>query len=59
MGFFEKSNEEVVDRVLRDFGDVNGVRDVVDGYLGLVDSEVYKKTVFIGFDSVGDGPRSR
>ena len=25
MGFFEKSNEEVVDRVLRDFGDVNGV----------------------------------
>ena len=56
MGFFEKSNEEVVDRVLRDFGDVNGVRDVVDGYLGLVDSEVYKKTVFIGFDSVGDGP---
>ncbi len=56
MGFFEKSNEEVVNRVISDFGDFNGVRDAVDGYIGLVESEVYKKTVFIGFDSVGDGP---
>jgi hypothetical protein len=50
MGFFEKSNEEVVGSVLTDFGDVVGVKDVVDGYLGLIESEVYEKTVFIGFD---------
>ena len=58
MGFFEKSNDEVVGKVLSDFGNVNGVKDVVDGYLALVESEVYKCTVFIGFDSVGDGPDS-
>jgi hypothetical protein len=49
MGFFEKSNEEVLGRVLSDFGDIIGVKEVVDGYLALVDSEVYKKTAFIGF----------
>ena len=54
MGFFDKSNDEVVDRVLSDFGNVNGVKDVVDGYLALVESEVYKKTVFIGFDGGAD-----
>ncbi len=54
MGFFDKSNEEVVDRVLSDFGNLNGVKDVVDGYLALVESEVYKKTVFIGFDGGAD-----
>jgi hypothetical protein len=58
MGFFDKSNEEVVSRVLSDFGDIKGVKEVVDAYLALVESEVYKKTVFIGFDSVGDGPDS-
>ena len=45
----------VAEVILRDFGDVNGIRDVVDGYLCLVDSEVYKKTVFIGFDGGADG----
>ena len=54
MDFFDKSNYEVVGRVLSDFGDVNGVKEVVDGYLGLVESEIYKKTVFIGFIDSGE-----
>ncbi len=59
MGFFDsKPNGVVAEGIIRDFGSVNGVKDVVDGYLALVESEVYKKTVFIGFDSVGDGPDS-
>ena len=59
MGFFDsKPNDVVVKGIIRDFTDVPGVGDVVDGYLALVESEVYKCTVFIGFDSVGDGPDS-
>ena len=49
MGFFEKSNDEVMGRVLSDFGDIKGVKEVADAYLALMDSEVYKKTAFIGF----------
>ena len=59
MGFFDsKPNDVVAKGIIHDFGDIIGVGDVVDGYLALVGSEVYKKTVFIGFDSVGDGPDS-
>jgi hypothetical protein len=59
MGFFDsKPNDVVAKGIIRDFSDVPGVGDVVDGYLALVESEVYKCTVFIGFDSVGDGPDS-
>ncbi|MDZ4220542.1 MAG: hypothetical protein U1D70_16175 [Methylobacter sp.] len=59
MGFFDsKPNYVVAKGIIRDFGDVPGVEDAVDGYLALVESEIYKKTVFIGFDSVGDGPDS-
>jgi hypothetical protein len=55
MGFFDsKPNDVVAEVILRDFGDVNGIREVLNGYLCLVDSEVYKKTVFIGFDGGAD-----
>ncbi|PKL66372.1 MAG: hypothetical protein CVV28_10855 [Methanobacteriales archaeon HGW-Methanobacteriales-1] len=54
MGFFEKSNDEVMGRVLSDFSDIKGVKEVVDGYLELIDSEIYKKTVFIGFIDASD-----
>ena len=55
MGFFDsKPNDVVAKGIIRDFGDIIGVGDVVDGYLALIESEIYKKTVFIGFIDSGE-----
>jgi hypothetical protein len=55
MGFFDsKPNDVVAKGIIHDFGDVPGVEDAVDGYLALVESEIYKKTVFIGFIDSGE-----
>ena len=55
MGFFgHDSIDEAMGRIIRNFGDITNVMDVVDDYLGFTDSEVYKKTVFIGFIDSGE-----
>ncbi|PKL67038.1 MAG: hypothetical protein CVV28_06405 [Methanobacteriales archaeon HGW-Methanobacteriales-1] len=52
MGFFgHDSIDEAMGRIIRNFGDITNVMDVVDDYLGFTDSEVYKKTVFIHLNS--------
>ncbi|MBI5679842.1 MAG: hypothetical protein HZC47_02970 [Methanobacterium sp.] len=41
----EKPAQEVAEKVLKDFNDVEGLKEVVDGILSLTDSWVYEKLV--------------
>ncbi len=55
MGLFSaEPTKEVAEKVLKEFSDVEGLKEVVDGILTLQSSEVYEKLLFLSFDDLMD-----